>query len=177
MAVANSCLEKDWEEGKRELEENRRRRWRERVSCWAKVEVSDKEEGGEQEDDNSEEEEENEIREKVKEWSVSLGPEVDHVGLEAIVQFAYTGLIPCLNENSVDQIKSAAQTLGASRVLELCTEEKSTKTGGQKKDERILAEEQMMISLQSIKGLWMDRLGCDVILEAIGGSLHGDSLL
>uniref|UniRef100_A0AAQ5Z7Z4 BTB domain-containing protein n=2 Tax=Amphiprion ocellaris TaxID=80972 RepID=A0AAQ5Z7Z4_AMPOC len=107
-------------------------------------------------------------------WSVYLGPEVDHVGLETIVEFAYTGLISSLNEDNVDQIRAAAQALGVSRVLNLCTqqEEEPTKTGGQKKKERTSAAQEMMISLESIKQLWMDRVGCDVILEALGASLH-----
>ncbi|KAK2862933.1 hypothetical protein Q5P01_002466 [Channa striata] len=110
----------------------------------------------------------------VQSWSVYLGPEVDHVGLGAIVEFAYTGLISCLNKDTVEQVKTAAQTLGVPRVLRLCTEADgaSTKTGEQNKDGKILAEEQMMVSLQSIKQLWMDRIGCDVTLEALGESLH-----
>ncbi|XP_037614103.1 kelch-like protein 33 [Sebastes umbrosus] len=108
----------------------------------------------------------------VHRWSVSLGPEVDHVGLKAVVEFAYTGLLSCLNKNTLHQITVAAQSMGAPRVLDLCKkeEEKSTKT--QKKEERISAAEQMTISLRSIKQLWMDSVGCDVILEAVGGSLH-----
>ncbi|XP_076581717.1 uncharacterized protein LOC143317446 [Chaetodon auriga] len=115
----------------------------------------------------------------VHRWSVSLDPEVDHVGLEAVVKFAYTGLVSGLNKDTVHQIKAAAQTMGAPRVLELCTKEveKLTKTGGQEKEEGISAAEQMMISLQSIKQLWMDRLGCDVILEALGGSLHAHRVI
>uniref|UniRef100_A0A3Q0QRQ2 BACK domain-containing protein n=1 Tax=Amphilophus citrinellus TaxID=61819 RepID=A0A3Q0QRQ2_AMPCI len=98
---------------------------------------------------------------------MSLGPEVDDVGLEAILEFAYTGQMPSLNKDNVDKIKAAAQILGAPRVLDLCTEEeeKSTKTGGQKKRESISPAQQLMISLQSIKQLWLDRVGCDVILE------------
>ncbi|KAG8005980.1 Kelch-like protein 26 [Nibea albiflora] len=107
-------------------------------------------------------------------WSVSLGPEVDQVGLEAVVEFAYTGLMSRLNKDTVHQIMAAAQTLGALRVLDLCREdeETSTKTGEQEKEERVPAAEQMAISLQSIKQLWMEKMGCDVILEALGGSLH-----
>ncbi|XP_034712976.1 kelch-like protein 33 isoform X1 [Etheostoma cragini] len=108
----------------------------------------------------------------VHRWLVTLGPEVDHVGLMAVVEFAYTGLISCLNKNTVHQIKAAAQTLGAPRVLDICNEEgkKSTKTG--EKKNKLSAAEQMMTTLQSIKQLWMDRVGCDVILKALGGSLH-----
>ncbi|XP_068581679.1 kelch-like protein 26 [Cebidichthys violaceus] len=105
-------------------------------------------------------------------WSVSLGPEVDQVGLKAVVDFAYTGLISCLNQNTWHQIKAAAQMLGALRVLDLCKEEESTKARGQGKEDMISAAEQMKISLQSMKQLRMERVGCDVILEALGGSLH-----
>ncbi|XP_039677796.1 kelch-like protein 33 [Perca fluviatilis] len=110
----------------------------------------------------------------VHRWSLSMDPEVDDIGLKAVVEFAYTGLISCLNKNTVHQIKAAAQTLGAPRVLDLCNEEeeKSTKTVEKKKKKSLSAAEQMMVSLQAIKQLWMDRVGCDVILEALGGSLH-----
>ncbi|XP_062300549.1 kelch-like protein 33 [Scomber scombrus] len=126
------------------------------------------------ENDKADEINDNDKSAGVQRWSMSLGPEVEHVGLEAVVEFAYTGLISCLNRDTVDQIKAAAKTLGAPRVLDLCTKEKekSTKTGGQKKEEGISAARQMMISLQSIKQLWMDRVGCDVVLIARGASLH-----
>ncbi|KAM9425710.1 kelch-like protein 33 [Pholidichthys leucotaenia] len=104
-------------------------------------------------------------------WSISFGPEVDCVGLEAIVEFAYTGLISCLHEGSMKKIKAAAQALGAPRVLNLCIEEeRSIKTGGQTKNERLSAVKQMMTNLQLIKQLWMATAACDVILEAHGAS-------
>ncbi|XP_042368632.1 uncharacterized protein LOC121962443 [Plectropomus leopardus] len=110
----------------------------------------------------------------VHRWSLSLGPEVNHVGLKAVVEFAYNGFIPSFNMRALRQIREAAQTLGAPRVLDVCKEEeeKPTKPRAQRKAERISAAEQMMTSLQSIKQLWTDRVGCDVILEALGGSLH-----
>ncbi|XP_028261589.1 uncharacterized protein LOC114435857 isoform X2 [Parambassis ranga] len=105
-------------------------------------------------------------------WCLTL--EVDHVGLEAIVEFAYTGLISRLNKDNVEQIKAAAQTLSAPRVLSFCRdeEEASSQPTGKKKKKRISAEQQLRMSLQSIKRLWVDKVGCDVILEALGGSLH-----
>uniref|UniRef100_G3Q583 Kelch-like family member 33 n=1 Tax=Gasterosteus aculeatus aculeatus TaxID=481459 RepID=G3Q583_GASAC len=110
---------------------------------------------------------------KIHKWSVSLGAKVDVVGLRAVVDFAYTGLIPCLNKNTCHQIKAAARTLSAPRVLDLCKkEEKSTKTGGQGKEDKISAAEQMKVSLRSIRQLRTDRVGCDVVLEALRGSLH-----
>lgn len=105
---------------------------------------------------------------------ICLGPEVDGVGLEALVEFAYNGFISCLNEETVHQIKTAAGILGACRVTELCTveEEKSLKSGDRQKKESVQAEHQ--ITLQAIKKMWMEKVGCDVILEAVGGSLHGE---
>ncbi|XP_034533172.1 kelch-like protein 33 [Notolabrus celidotus] len=110
----------------------------------------------------------------VSKWSLSLGPEVDRVGLEAVVEFAYTGHISFLRQDTVYPIKAAALTLGSPRVLDLCTleEDKYTKAGGQRGEGWVSAAEQMSISLQSMKQLWMDRVGCDVILEAVEGSLH-----
>ncbi|KAM6908879.1 kelch-like protein 33 [Xenentodon cancila] len=107
-------------------------------------------------------------------WSVLLGPEVDHVGLEAIVEFAYTGSISWLSNNNVQQIRAAAETLGAPRVLDLCAKlkESPTKTAGLQNMESMSSAQQRMISLQFIKQLWMERVGCDVILEAFGASLH-----
>lgn len=114
---------------------------------------------------------------EIHRWSISLGPEVDHVGLEAVVDFAYTGFISYLNKDTMHQIKAAAEALGAFRVVDLCRgeeEEKSREPVGEQKEEAISAEEQMKISLQDIKKLWMEGAGCDAILEALGGSLHGE---
>ncbi|XP_058481274.1 kelch-like protein 22 [Solea solea] len=108
----------------------------------------------------------------INRWSLCLGPEVDHVGLEAIVEFAYSGHVSQLNKDTMEQIKAAAQALGAHRVMDLCPEEGSTHTGEKKKEKRISAAEQMRISLQSIRQMWMDGVGCDVILDGIGKSLH-----
>ncbi|XP_043953399.1 kelch-like protein 33 [Gambusia affinis] len=106
-------------------------------------------------------------------WSVSLGPEVDSVGLEAVVEFAYTGLISCLNDQNVSQIQVAARAMGSPRVLALCHlyKEKPTLLCKDNKRVKLSAAEQMSINLESIKQLWMDRVGCDVRLEAIGGSV------
>ncbi|XP_019961802.1 kelch-like protein 9 [Paralichthys olivaceus] len=105
-----------------------------------------------------------------KKWSMCLGPEVDAVGLEAVVEFAYSGFISRLD--TVDQIKGAAQTLGVPRLMDLCNKEESPTTAGCKKEEKISAAEERKISLQSIKQLWVDRVGCDVTLEGIGESLQ-----
>uniref|UniRef100_A0A8C5DDS8 Kelch-like protein 9 n=1 Tax=Gouania willdenowi TaxID=441366 RepID=A0A8C5DDS8_GOUWI len=99
-------------------------------------------------------------------WSRILDPEVEDIGLEAIVEFAYTGSIPNLNRDNLDQIRTAAQTLEASRVLEICNEaeEETTKPAGHKNRDMISSTEQLVIGLQFIRQLWEDGLGCDVIL-------------
>ncbi|XP_076018592.1 kelch-like protein 9 [Genypterus blacodes] len=102
-------------------------------------------------------------------WTLYLGPEVDHVGLQAVVEFAYSGVTSTLNKATIGQIKAAAQTLGVPRVLDLCTEEEESRA---KREGEISAAEQMTISLQSIEELWLDKIGCDVSLEALGASLR-----
>ncbi|XP_054609387.1 kelch-like protein 33 [Dunckerocampus dactyliophorus] len=97
--------------------------------------------------------------------SISLDLDVDHHGLEAIVEFAYTGLISCLED--VQQVKAAAQTIGAHRVLDLLRKMEESSTNGS----GISSSEQLAISLQSTRELWMDRVGCDIILEVVGLSL------
>ena len=103
-----------------------------------------------------------------REVSMVLGPGMDRVGLAGVLEFAYTGVIAALNTGNLVQIQTAAQVLGVPRVLELCREEEEKmKIGGQKKTEerKISAAEQMEISLQSIRQLWTQRVGCDVVLE------------
>lgn len=86
MAVAEPCCKKEWGEWKREMEEKRRRRWTEKVSYWANLEVSNSEEEEEEEDaveceeDEGKEEAaargENEMRVKVR-WSEKEGEVVE----------------------------------------------------------------------------------------------------
>lgn len=125
-----------------------------------------REEGGVQSD--------NDKNKEIHKWSVSLGPEVDHVGLQAVLEFAYTGVVLSLNKHTVAQIKAAAQALGVPRVLGLCIKEEMMKEGeSPKKEERkISAIEQLKITLQSIEQLWADRVGCDVILDVDGALFH-----
>ncbi|XP_038147800.1 kelch-like protein 33 isoform X2 [Cyprinodon tularosa] len=106
-------------------------------------------------------------------WSISLDKEVDCVGLEAVVEFAYTGLISSLNEHNLSQIQGAAKIMGAPRVLSLCDlhNEQLSTPGRDNKGVILSAAEQMAINLESIKQLWIDRVGCDVRLEAPGGSV------
>lgn len=108
--------------------------------------------------------------------SVALSPDVDHVGLDAVVEFAYTGLITCPHVDTIRRIKNAAESLGATRVLEVCTEveERSKNTQGQMNN-AASAEEELVKTLQCIKQLWADGAGCDVTLEVLGGTFHGQS--
>ncbi|XP_041731757.2 kelch-like protein 33 [Coregonus clupeaformis] len=107
--------------------------------------------------------------------SISLDPEVGCVGLAGVLEFAYTGTIAALNRETLAQIQTAAKTLGVPRVLELCSEEEEKMKRGEKKraeEKKRSAEEQMKVSLQSIRQLWAERVGCDVELEVGGTSFH-----
>lgn len=110
------------------------------------------------------------------EMFLPLGPEVSDLGLSAVLEFAYTGGITCLNKDISAQIQKAALCLGAPRVLELCKEKEER---GRKKDKKktesrnITAEEQMKDTLRSIKQLWEEGVGCDVELEAEGRAIQG----
>ncbi|XP_072526067.1 kelch-like protein 33 [Salminus brasiliensis] len=117
------------------------------------------------------------------EMLLGLGREVSDRGLSAVLEFAYTGTIAGLNRESLAQVKAAALSLGAPRVLELCRAEddRERKRGGKKKMEekksRISAEEQMKISLGSIRWLWEERVGCDMVLEAEGHMFRAHKVL
>uniref|UniRef100_A0AAQ5WW11 BTB domain-containing protein n=1 Tax=Amphiprion ocellaris TaxID=80972 RepID=A0AAQ5WW11_AMPOC len=110
----------------------------------------------------------------VDRWSVHLGTRVDHVGLRAVVEFAYTGVVLSLNKDIMAQIKAAAQVLVVPRLVELCSKKERTKEGDSaKKEERTISiPEQMKITLQSIEQLWADRVGCDVTLNVDGTFFH-----
>lgn len=103
---------------------------------------------------------------------VTLGPEVDPVGLKAVVEFAYTGAVLSLNEDGVALIKAAAQALGVHRLLGLCDKNTSmTESRASQEEERhILPTEEMRVTLQSMKYLWAERVSCDVTLD-VGGAL------
>uniref|UniRef100_A0A8C8HHG7 BTB domain-containing protein n=1 Tax=Oncorhynchus tshawytscha TaxID=74940 RepID=A0A8C8HHG7_ONCTS len=97
------------------------------------------------------------------------------VGLAGVTEFAYTGAISALNRDSLAQIQTAAKTLGVPRVLELCRKEDGKmKKGVEKRTEekKVSAEEQMKLTLQSIRQLWKEGVGCDVELEVDGTSFH-----
>ncbi|KAK2913266.1 hypothetical protein Q8A67_001665 [Cirrhinus molitorella] len=115
------------------------------------------------------------IRQKPKQEqfiSLCLGPEVHGSGLAAVVDFAYTGNIGNLNKGNIEWIWSAAVSLEVPRILELCKEveeREENEAKGKKVDSKeISAEEHMKISLQHIRQMWTQRMGCDVELEAEG---------
>lgn len=102
--------------------------------------------------------------------TLSLGPKVHHIGLQAVVDFAYTGSICPLTNSSRALVKATAQALGVSRLLELCN------TDEKRMGQRIPQNEEnkeMKITLESIKDLWSEGVGCDVILEVDGALFHG----
>ncbi|XP_062371989.1 kelch-like protein 33 [Sardina pilchardus] len=115
---------------------------------------------------------------------VCLGPDVTHLGLAAVLEFAYTGNIPTLCKDTIDYIQTAALALGAQRVLDLCklkNEEdekdkrekeeedkkvKVTEKNGEKETNSLSAAEELEITLQSIRDLWVEKAGCDIVLQA-----------
>ncbi|XP_029382548.1 kelch-like protein 33 [Echeneis naucrates] len=114
-------------------------------------------------------------------WSMSLGAEVDHVGLQAVVEFAYTGAVFSLNKDTVASIRAAAQLLGVPRVLDLCTKEERAKEDGRAKKEKLKislsAPEEMKITRQSVGKLRADRVRCDVILDVNGAVFHAHRVI
>ncbi|XP_076867832.1 kelch-like protein 33 [Brachyhypopomus gauderio] len=129
------------------------------------------------------------IQQRLREWDAEkpmemllcLGPEVSALGLSAVLEFAYSGTMTGLTRESLAEIQTAAVYLGVPRVLELCKaeEEREKKDGEQKMEDKrkTSAEEQMKVSLQSIRQMWEDRLGCDVELEAEGRVFHAHRAL
>ncbi|KAJ3585298.1 hypothetical protein NHX12_014019 [Muraenolepis orangiensis] len=111
---------------------------------------------------------------EIRSWSLSLGPDhVDHVGLRVVLEFAYSGDVTGLNGATVAQVRAAAHALGVPRVLELCDRETQQNTSSINRAEGMKnhAAEQMEISLRSIMELLLGKVGCDVVLDAVGASL------
>lgn len=119
------------------------------------------------------------IEKNKREIFLCVGPEVSNLGISAVLEFAYTGTISNLNRGSLAQIQAAALYLGVPRVLKLCKEEeeRERKKGCEKKmkekNSTISIEEQKKVSLQSIRHLWDERVGCDVEVEAEGRTFSG----
>lgn len=112
--------------------------------------------------------------------TLRLSTEVEHAGLQAVVEFAYTGtIVPSFNKNSIDLTRAAAQTLGVSRLVELCDRDVEWL---RKKDllspvGEVQTLEQMKTTLKSINQLWDDRVRCDITLELEERSFHGRPFL
>lgn len=111
----------------------------------------------------------------------TLRLEVEYTGLLAVVEFAYTGATASSsNKDSVDSTKAAAQTLGVSRLVELCDRgvEWLRKTDSPTQEEEdVQSLEQMKINLQSINLLWNDKVACDITLDLDEMSFHGRHFL
>lgn len=107
--------------------------------------------------------------------TVSLGPDVDPIGLQAIVEFAYTGDVQSLNKDNIVRIRAAAQALMVPRLLELCKKVMRILEVGTpvNEEQKAVPLQQMKITLQSIEHLWADRVGCDVTLDVDGSSFDG----
>ncbi|KAI7790074.1 kelch-like protein 33 [Triplophysa rosa] len=108
-----------------------------------------------------------------REMFLRLAPEVHGLGLVAVVEFAYTGVITTTSKDKA-QIQTTAQSLGAPRILELLKVEKEIQKGNKEKQKTSSAEDQMKVSLQSINQLLAERVGCDVelVVEGIVFNAH-----
>ncbi|XP_068164743.1 kelch-like protein 33 [Antennarius striatus] len=102
---------------------------------------------------------------------VSVGPEVDHIGLQAVVEFAYTGDVLSLNKENICLVEDAAQALGVPGLLDLCRKTKEVDSS-KNKVRNTPTLEQMKRNLQSLKCLWAEKVGCDVILDVNETSFH-----
>ncbi|KAG5846276.1 hypothetical protein ANANG_G00148060 [Anguilla anguilla] len=96
--------------------------------------------------------------------------------LAAVVEFAYTGAIAGLNPCSASRVRAAAVALGAHRVLQLCTEEEEEgPEGGGREDER--KRRVLEVSLDCIRQLWVEQVGCDVELQVEGKTFPAHRVL
>ncbi|PWA22342.1 hypothetical protein CCH79_00020970, partial [Gambusia affinis] len=111
---------------------------------------------------------------KIAMWSVHMGNEVDQIGLQAVIEFAYSGDISILNKDTLTQIKTAAKVLEVPQLLDLCNSINATKEDQCPKSEqdRISADVHLTNTLRSIERLLEDKVGCDVILELDEISFH-----
>ncbi|GAA6094195.1 kelch-like protein 33 [Tachysurus ichikawai] len=109
-----------------------------------------------------------------REICLCVGPEVSDLGLNAVLEFAYTGAISDLNRRSLAQIQAAALYLEVPRVVELCKEEEERqgRKYAEKNKRKNVGEEHRKVTLQSIRQLREDKVGCDVELEAEGRTFH-----
>lgn len=110
--------------------------------------------------------------------TLRLGPKVEPAGLLAVVEFAYTGAAAwSLSNDSLDWTRAAAQTLGVSRLAELCDRRvecsRKKDSPAQEEEEDTQSLEGMKFTLQSIHRLWADAFLCDVTLDLDETSFHG----
>lgn len=115
---------------------------------------------------------------KVTMWSVHMGNEVDQIGLQAVIEFAYSGDLSILNKDTLTQIKTAAKILEVPQLLDFCNNINGTKEDQCPKtdQDRISADVHLKDTLRSIERLLEDKVGCDVILELNEISFHGKSV-
>lgn len=92
------------------------------------------------------------LREEIQ---VNLGPDVTRLGLNAVLEFAYTGAVTSHSRDKLVQMRVAALALDAQRALDICEWE----------ERRVSITEQLERSLQAIKQLWIGNVGCDVVLQ------------
>lgn len=103
--------------------------------------------------------------------TLSLGPDVHPVGLQAVVEFAYTGSVSPLSSDGRALARAAARVLGVPRFLQRYHKEENRTEQGRPRSEE--ENNELKLTLEGIKDLWTERVGCDVILDVGGASFHG----
>uniref|UniRef100_A0A8C5DBM5 Kelch-like protein 33 n=1 Tax=Gouania willdenowi TaxID=441366 RepID=A0A8C5DBM5_GOUWI len=102
---------------------------------------------------------------KTSTWFVELPAEIDDTGVEAVVEFAYTGAVKSLRQDTVAGIQAAAEVLAVQRLVDLCNKGEWLDECHQKEVQKISAREQMKMTLQAVGRLWTDGEVCDVTLD------------
>ncbi|KAK0134107.1 Kelch-like protein 33 [Merluccius polli] len=119
---------------------------------------------------------------EIQSWSLSLGPDLSLAGLQAVLEFAYSGDVVGLNGGMVAQVRAAAHALGVPRVLEFCDRESQQKISSKNRNNQVEgmknhAADQMESSLRAINELRLGKVGCDVLLEAVGASVPAHRII
>ncbi|CAL9694881.1 unnamed protein product [Knipowitschia caucasica] len=101
-------------------------------------------------------------------WSLNLGFGVDNIGLQAVLEFAYTGAIRSVQEGDMGSVISAAKSMESPRMLEIYC--KRTEKSGT--EDRNRAADELQKTLEEIHRMRSEQVGCDVVLDVTGVLFH-----
>ncbi|XP_072314905.1 kelch-like protein 33 [Eucyclogobius newberryi] len=103
-------------------------------------------------------------------WTLNLGSEVDDVGLQAVLEFAYAGVVPSWNEETVESVIAAAKAMEIARMVEIC----GTRTGKSGPQD---GRQELKKTLEEINQLRSEDVGCDVVLDVNGVFYHAHRVI